>query len=376
MEVREEVRSPYIVGARVPPERLVGREDLLTDLRRIWGKRDARDSVVIFGHRRMGKSSLVWSLAKRGNLGEDTTLVVLNIQSVDWSQNLVDLCYTIAFTIWQARPLGGAEPQPDTYTAHPLQALRRFLATLQQRQDGQRYILILDEYEALDQNLPTAEAEALVTTLRGFTQDFSWLAVALVGLHTLQERSARYYSPLYSWRTLKVGFLTRDGVADLLQWETDEFPLEYSLAAVDRVAALTGGQAYLVQLVGDSLVQAFNARFRQATVPPEATLTAADVDAVVADPAFYEGGGGYFHGIWDQAAEGPLDQRALLQALAAAPDPLSAEDLAAATGLTTPTVAAALETLAVHDVLRQDAGCWVYTVPLMQRWVAGFAPPS
>ena len=75
------------------------------------------------------------------------------------------------------------EPLPDTYQHHPLAALRHLLADLNRLEQRYRYLLILDEYELLDDN-PATTAEDFVTTLRGFTQQYPWLAVALVGLHT------------------------------------------------------------------------------------------------------------------------------------------------------------------------------------------------
>ncbi len=146
------------------------------------------------------------------------------------------------------------EPLPDTYQPQPLAALRRLLVDLNRLEQRYRYLLLLDEYELLDDRLLATTAEDFVTTLRGCTQQYPWLAVALVGLHALQERSASYYQPIYTWRPPKVGLMNADAIADMLQVEDDSFPVEYSLEAVARVYALTGGQPFLVQLLGDSLV--------------------------------------------------------------------------------------------------------------------------
>ena len=132
------------------------------------------------------------------------------------------------------------EPLPDTYQHHPLAALRHLLADLNRLEQRYRYLLILDEYELLDDRLPATTAEDFVTTLRGAT-------IPLVGSRPrgftyLQERSASYYQPIYTWRPLKVGLMNAAAVADMLQVEDDSFPLEYSLEAVARVHDLTGGQ--------------------------------------------------------------------------------------------------------------------------------------
>lgn len=68
---------------------------------------------------------------------------------------------------------------------------------------------------------------------------------------------------------------------------------------------MTGGQPFLVQLLGDGLVQRFNRQLRQQLDPPSPTFTATDVDAVVDEPQFYQQGDAYFRGIWSQADEAP-----------------------------------------------------------------------
>jgi len=142
-----------------------------------------------------------------------------------------------------------------------------------------RCILILDEYELIDEKLSAATAKDFATLLRGLTQQYPWLAMALVGLHSLEERSASFYQAIYAWRPIRVGLMDTDAVAEVLQVEDDAFPLEYSLDAVARIHALTGGQPFLVQLLGDSLVQRFNQQLRQQLDPPSPTFSAADVDA-------------------------------------------------------------------------------------------------
>lgn len=370
LEVRQPVVSPYIVGARVPAERLAGREDIFAQIEAMWAKPGQRDSLVVFGHRRTGKSSIIWNLPYFCAFGDDTGLAVLNLQSVNYSQGLSDLCYAIAFELWHASSIPVPEPLPDTYQRQPLAELRRLLADLNRLEERHRYLLLLDEYELLDDKLPATTAEDFVMTLRGFTQQYPWLAVALVGLHTLQERSASYYQPICTWRPLKVGLMGTDAVADMLQVEDDSFPLEYSLEAVARVHDLTGAQPFLVQLLGDSLVQRFNRHLRQQLDPPSPVFAAQDVDAVVEDENFYQQGDAYFRGIWAQAGEIPAGQHALLQVLAPHAEGLAQSTLQQASGLAADTFAAALDALSRHDVVACRDNICRYYVELMRRWVA------
>jgi len=371
LEVRQPVASPYIVGALVPPERLAGRADIFAQIQSSWAKSGQRDSLVIYGHRRMGKSSIVRDLLYFCKLGDDTALSVLNLQSVDWGQGLADLCYAIAYRLWERAGTSIAEPDPEGYTAHPLTALRSFLSTLHRAAPDRRYVLILDEYELLDQHLPNNE---FVATLRGFTQDNSWLVMALVGLYTLKERSASFYQAIYTWKPIKIGLLDLDGVADVLQVDDNAFPLEYAFDAVTAAFHLTGGQPFLVQLLGDSLVQRFNEQLRVQLEPPPRTFTARDVYGIVEEPRFYEQGEAYFRGIWEQAGHEPAGQQAILQVLSAASELSQDRLLAQARGLAAPELQPALQALCDHDVVVCTDGICRYTVELMRRWVTQQTP--
>jgi hypothetical protein len=231
-----------------------------------------------------------------------------------------------------------------------------------------RYILVLDEYELLDEQLPPTEAGRFIALLRGLTQQYPWLVVALVGLHDLKERSAGFYQAIYAWRPVRVSFLDADGVADVLQIDSDDFPLAYSPEVLVEIHRITGGQPFLVQLVGDGLVQGFNRRLREDFRPPSATLDLPDLEALVEGDALFEQGTVYFRGIWEQAAAG--GQQAVLRALAPHPDGLDEAALRAASGLLGPALTSALAALVDHDVLANEAGRYRFTVELMRLWVA------
>lgn len=376
LEVRETVASPYIVGAPVPAARLIGRYDALAQIEAAWAKPGQRDSLVIFGHRRMGKTSIARNVAHLCQLGDDTRLAFLNLQAVDWSEGLRDLCHAIAFALWQVDPDGLAEPTPEDYEQHPLAALRRLLARLEQAAPPRRYLLILDEYELLEEKLPDAVAGDHTALLRGLTQQHTWLALGLVGLHSLKERSASLREAIFGWRPIPVGLMDRDALADLLQIEDDAFPLEYDLEAIDRAHALTGGQPFLGQLLGDSLVQRFNQQLKQQLEPSAPTFTAADVDAVVEDSRFYLNGHVYFNGIWAQAGEAPPGQQTLLKLLAPHGDGLDQAILREQSGLDPAAFTDALDALERHDVVNCHNGRCRYSVELMRRWVADYSTLS
>ncbi|WP_295431184.1 ATP-binding protein [uncultured Thiodictyon sp.] len=370
LEAREPIASPYIVGAPVPADRLVGRESVYEQIRSAWVKTGQRDSLVVYGHRRMGKTSVMKNLLDFCPMGEDTGLAFLNLQTVDWSEPLPDLCQAIAFELWRAAGSDRPEPQPDAFASNPLAALRTFLAGLNAAPPQRRFILVLDEYELLDERLPPEAGTRFVELLRGLTQQYPWLVIALVGLHSLKERSASFYQAIFAWRPVRIGFLDVGGLADCLEVQDDAFPLAYDPEAVAAVHRLTGGQPFLVQLLGDGLVQGFNRRLREEIRPPASRFTAADVAALTETGDLFTQGAAYFLGIWGQAGVGAPGQQGVLRALAPSADGLDAAGLAQASGLGEADLAAALRALVDHDVLAHRGGRWGFTVELMRRWVA------
>ena len=357
---------------------MVGRESVFEEIRAAWAKPGQRDSLVVYGHRRMGKTSVMRNVLEYGRSGPDTGLAYFTLQLVDPAMPLADLCQAIASQLWRAsgrtmpEPLGiGASGDPQGLNASPLAELRNVFERLHEADQRRRYILVLDEYELLDQYLSPAQASAVVALLRGLTHQYPWLVVVLVGLHRLNERSASLYEPIYAWRSVRVSFLDANGVADVLQVDADAFPLAFSPECLASIHRLTAGQPFLVQLLGDGLVDRFNRRLREEVHPPPATFSAQDVEAVVAVPSIYTQGAGYFRGIWAQAAERPPGQHAVLRALAPDPQGLAAAGLAHASGLEGAGLDAAIGALIDHDCVLRAGERYRFTVELMRRWVAG-----
>lgn len=118
----------------------------------------------------MGKTSVMKNVVAGCDFGANTGFAYLTLQTVDWSDAMADLCRAIAFALWQAAPQALAEPAAATFDAHPQHALRRFLAGVNAGGgDERRFILVLDEYELLDELLPAEEANRVVMLLRGLT---------------------------------------------------------------------------------------------------------------------------------------------------------------------------------------------------------------
>jgi hypothetical protein len=183
-----------------------------------------------------------------------------------------------------------------------------------------------------------------------------------------------YFEPFFaSVASIRISFLSHNATFQVLaNPQLEDFPLGYEPEALERIWQLTGGQPYLVQLVGHHLVSRFNRMTFEKDKPQGQVFKVSDVEAVVEDPEFYSQGRYYFAGVWGQAGQGTTGQQDALRELASFPEGLPWEKLLDNYGPRSSELKAALDELQRHDVLIEKENRWQYTVELLRRWVKDF----
>jgi hypothetical protein len=384
---RKRVVNPYVAGNPVKGNLFVGRDEILGELEELWLKPGQVDSLVLYGHRRMGKSSILQNLPNRLDPAANW-VVDLNLQTVNRSHTgslLFDLATKMHDEV-KSRPQVPAPtsvhttrlslPEESAFIANYQLTFTQWLNHLAPRMTGRRFIIAIDEYELLEEAMADGRLDPDLTRyLRGVIQSHDWFVLALAGLYTLQEQCEDYWHPLFaSVKPRKVSFLSPEATRRLLTQPSDDFPLDYTVDTLDAIHALTNGQPYLVQLIGQNLVAHYNCKVLDDERDPEHPLCLDDLDAVISSPGFFEDGLPYFKGVWAQAKDSPPGQHAILCTLTAGPADL--DHLVELTGLARDVVYAALSTLQEHDVIAIEAARdYSFTVELMRRWVAQ-RPPS
>jgi AAA+ ATPase superfamily predicted ATPase len=376
VEIPKHIVNPYIAGNPVKDPLFVGREDVLTRLEELWGKPGQCDSVVLYGHRRMGKSSILQRLSGIDfGTPTKTKVVDFNMQRVGKVDSSGHLLFNLARAIYdtwgEGANTGLAEPKREDFSQDPYIVFDRFLKRLDLVRDGHRFIITVDEFEYIEQQIKEGRIDPfLIGSWRATFQTYPWFIMAFAGLHNLEEMCADYWNPLYgSVTAIRVSFLPTAAATKLITQPTEDFPIDYDLGAVEHIIGLTHGQPYLLQLICDNLVIRFNREIRQGN-KRDRRFTIEDVDAVINSREFYEGNAtAYFNGVWGQAKNSQPDgQLEILKALAATS--LSLTDLATQTNLSLDIVQDALKTLQNHDVIEESNGKYTYTVELMRRWVS------
>ena len=367
--------SPYQTGRPVEPPLFVGRQDILARIREIWIRKPNPDSVILYGHRRMGKTSILRNLGQVAPPG--SLLVYADLKGLAaFAEGIHHLLQNLAQEItWvaQDRGLGIPDPSPSDYAA-PSEAARSFRDLLRQVLAGLPaegiLILALDEFETVDV-LVRDPQKPFGPELYDFLRDISFrnrVALVLAGLHTLDEMSRDYQHAFHeSYVNIHVSYLAPEAAEQLITRPTPDFRLNYHPEVVRRIIELTHGQPLLIQRICTELVHHLNHELFDLEKDREARVLPEDLDAVLTDE-FIGTETRYFEGIWNDQIQGREPERAVLGALAAGP--MSEEALARVTGLSLEILQEALSYLQKRDLIGKNAnGQWDLLVPLMRRWL-------
>lgn len=364
------VSNPYVVGNPVTGELFVGREDILRQFEEFWGTSRHIQSIVLYGHRRMGKTSILRKLPER--FGSDY-IIDFNMQLFGHVNSTGELLHGLALALYDELPTSQQqdidEPsETDFITKNPTTEFNRFLKKIAPLRNGKRFIVTIDEFEIIEELIKEGKLESrLIGYWRALIQTHSWFVIALAGLHTLNEMTSDYWSPLFgSIKTIPVSFLSPEAVTRLITNPSPDFNLTYDKSAIDFIYYLTSGQPYLVQLICHNLVSYFNRQRFEERLDREFRFTIQDVETVINMTNFYRDGNAYFNGVWEQAKES-LTQTQILQSLIH--KPLTFTDLVQQTNLDPEQIQIALKALDRHDVIHQQGDFYAYKIELMRRWL-------
>ncbi|MEM7556558.1 MAG: ATP-binding protein [Cyanobacteria bacterium P01_A01_bin.84] len=386
--ITKPVRNPYVIGNPVTGSLFVGRKDILRQLEELWILGNQLQSVVLYGHRRMGKTSILVNIAQ--HTGAEIKVVYINLQRLGAiSQGVAEVLIAISDAI--AKQLNIESPSDEAFLTLPQRTFERYLQQVIANMNYRGLIIALDEFETIEELIKEGQLDPrFMGFLRGLIQiDPAKLAFAFAGLHTLEEMTADYFQPFYaSVIPIKIGFVSAEAnktllanpvsidVPSLSQIEQastiddpdNDFLLDYTAEALDLIYSLTSGQPYLTQLIGFQLVRNYNDQVFEQNKSRESTFTVKDVESVVSKN-FFQQGRYYFEGVWGQAAQDTPGQRAIIIAVAPHPQGITKDELISVTGLIREQINAAIATLERHDVIQELEGNYRIIVELFRRWV-------
>ncbi len=302
----------YVVGLPLTPgagRLFVGRDEIFRRLEELFRNPFQKGPVVLYGQRRMGKTSILRHVGVR--LGPPYIPVLADLQGL-----LSDPHRPIRSDrdLWQAlmreigRPLGVPPREGES--------VEEFLDRLAPARGERFVVLMLDEFEKLEQRMDEgAVSRNFLEYLRHLMQHRPELLVVLSGHHTLQERMGRYWEPLMGVaRSVRVSYLEEDAARRLITDPWDGFRLQYTEESIQRLLTATGRQPMLLQLACSAVIREVNNRMGREGYEAYPTARPEEVERAL-DQLLREGETWYFDAVWDWLTE---EQRAALIRLAQA----------------------------------------------------------
>ena len=369
-ESAQELDNPYIFGLPLAEthELFVGRADIAARIEQLIVDR-RRPPLLLYGQRRMGKTSLLRNLGRM--LPSNTVLLFVDGEGVSSANDFSDLLYVTAMAMVksadQYRHVSLPPANRDAIAANPFTAFNEWLDQVEQVLDQAQMValLALDEFEALESTMHKGRFDAidLMRLLRNLIQHRQRFKVLLAGSHTLDE--LRYWaSQLINVQVVKISYLEETDVLKLIEQPVTNFALHYDPAASRHILSLTRGHPHLVQLLCYEIVDLKN----QQPVEQRFFVTVEDVEAAV--PAALQAGDFFFADLANQV--GPVG-RALLNDIA-----IYGYGVSQSRALGMPYDAAeadeALTLLMRRDVLEHTPDGYRFQVELIRRWFINSAP--
>jgi len=314
VELRQEIDNPYIIGVPLTEQQEIftGRADIGTRIEQLLLDR-RRPPLLLYGQRRMGKTSLLNNL---GRLLPSTIIpMFVDLQGpVSSASDYAGFLYNIARSMANSAQRQSAFTLPsldrETLQDDPFTRFDEWLDEVEEALQPNIALLALDEFEALDNAITKGrfDQEDVLGMLRHLIQHRPRFKVLLAGSHTIEEFQ-RWASYLINVQVVHISYLKEPEARQLIEQPVQDFTLRYEPNAVDRVLQLTRCHPFLIQLLCAEIIALKNEQ--DPSIRRLATL--ADVEAAI--PEALSVGSFFFADI--QSNQADAAGLAILQFLAA-----------------------------------------------------------
>ncbi|HET9221485.1 MAG TPA: AAA family ATPase, partial [Roseiflexaceae bacterium] len=366
-EHNQEIDNPYIFSVPLAEyhDLFVGRanvagriEQLILDSR--------RPPLLLYGQRRMGKTSLLHNLGRF--LPSSTVLLFVDGEGIAGASDFPDLLYAIASAMAKSadhhRHLLLPLPSRLALEASPFGAFNEWLDEVERILDVERRssaLLALDEFEALE-SLPGKgrfDEIDLLRLLRNVIQHRPRFKVLLAGSHTLEE-FRQWAGYLINTQVIKISYLDEKDALDLIERPVREFNLRYEPEASSRILAITRCHPHLVQLLCFEIAELKN---RQ---PPEKRRVVTIYDVESATQQAITTGDLFFSDLSNQVGDGG---RAVLRLIAARGEGVIVDRTAIEREFPE-AIGDVLQLLLRRDLIEMVPDGYRFQVELVRRWFA------
>lgn len=283
VELRQEIDDPYVLAVPLTQKEKIFRgrdetgkriEQLILDRR--------RPPLLLYGQRRMGKTSLLYNLGKL--LPNPIIPMFVDLQGAPSSANgYAGFLYNLARGMITSAKKEAVTLPPltrETLKDDPFTSFDEWLDRVEEVLEQNTALLMLDEFEVLDSAITKRrfDEQDVLGMLRHLIQHRPRFKLMLAGSHTIEEYQ-RWASYLINVQVVHISYLEEESARRLIEEPVEGFALRYEPEAVERVLQITRCHPFLVQLLCSEIVAYKNEQ--DPSVRRLATLE--DVEAAVTE---------------------------------------------------------------------------------------------
>ncbi|MCL4868469.1 MAG: ATP-binding protein [Anaerolineae bacterium] len=366
-ELRQEIDNPYVIGVPLTDQQeiFVGRTDISARIEQLLLDR-RRPPLLLYGQRRMGKTSLL------NNLGRllPSTIIPLFVdlqgpatRAVDHTGFLYNIARGMGDSAQRQRGLTLPSLPREHLSVDPFTRFDEWLDEVEKVAGQHTLLLALDEFEALHTALQQGRfAEEMVMGMfRHLIQHRPRFKLLLAGSHHL-EAFQEWASYLINVQVVGIGCLQEQESLQLIKRPVQDFALRYDAAAARRVLYLTKGHPFLVQLLCAEIVALKNEQ------PPANRRLAQVEDVNAAAPLALTHGSFFFADIERNQVSG--DGLAFLRWLARQGEAAAVTPAQITTWQSESDPTTLLLPLFQRELIEQVDGTYRFQIPLIQHWFA------
>ena len=276
-QLRKRKFNPYVAGAPVlEDDMFFGRHDLVARILQTIHN----NSLLIYGERRIGKTSIQHQLKKRLLELDDPKFefhpVYVDLQGTPESQffqTITEDIFQELAPVLDGLKMGVDEPGGYSYRAF-VGDMRAVLKTLEGRTSKKvRLVLLIDEVDELNDYDPRINQKLRSLFMKNFAESL----VAVVSGVEIKKQWDREGSPWYNFfEEIEVRPFGPQEARELIERPIGGM-FKVDGGVVEKIVSLTAGKPYLIQKICISLVTRLHEQRRR-------RITIADVEAVVASP--------------------------------------------------------------------------------------------
>ncbi|MBF0549705.1 MAG: AAA family ATPase [Deltaproteobacteria bacterium] len=266
-----DIRNPYLPGTSPPDPKemdrlFVGRDDILRFVEENLVNAASERIVVLYGHRRMGKTWTLLRLMER--LPDKYLPVYINVQEFSGVNGVPPVLQNIADEIVRSlKRRGGVDPAAissirvpalEQYVSnYPYFFKRVFLSDVQEVLGDKRLLWLVDEAQCLDDMVQAGHLPAtFLEFLRDLMQFSHKIAFVFAGVREITEE---YWSVFFNIAVhRRIGVLSDEDASKLIVDPLKPYGVEYDPAAVSLIRQFTGNHPYFIQLLCDRVVSGLN----------------------------------------------------------------------------------------------------------------------